>query len=611
MLPRISLRPLGQFTNARAEDDSVIRVQSITKLNASNYKPLPVAEPCWSLAAHAVLQLARHITNCEIDSSDLHRIHVAYDSHLLRWLLPGADSDGQTDDPRVWVVLALIYALPEGLATRRTPLSDPFIQTLNSLHLVVLDFTKHPHALDDENVLSLRLLHRLVVLDLRGNTKITSYGVRKLAWSTSFGTQTLRALGLHGCVNIDAQAARDAVAAWKALEVIGECSYLPDFFECAETRTTDVRYTACHTELRLPGYMKPEFKSADALFYPKSAIRIARELVGRQEPLVHVDALDFASPPRSVLAPRRRLSIPVTNIRPETAATELDATLLHDTRPRQRFDVQFPTPQAERRDAVELVTFDNNGMRTSITPAIAPIIHNVRREQELLDIQERRRQLDAASGVATSGVTPTSVAANQSTELAPLEIETSNKRAVRASLLPADPEAAPSSIWSRTGRSKDPTRRPSPPSYSRPIKRQRHSSSPPSAADESARFPERLALLTDTESELMFVRDPAYAAKAASETSLQKLKPRSSTQSTAPTVAAIRARKAESSNAVAKIMRTVAKSQATASTTPVVPHQPPAPPPQATPVRKVPFGKATLGRPPLKPHRTPTNPAAR
>jgi len=201
----------------------------LTKLNAPPRRPLPQPQHGSSLAALALIQLARNITNFDIEVDGLQQ-RVLPQPGLLEALLAAPDNahvdkDELDADPRLWAVLALLYTLPQSMTTCHLPLSDPYVSTLNALHLVVLDLSKHPGALDDSNVLAIRSLTRLVVLDLGRNIGITGYGLRKLIWSESFGRE-LRGLFLKGCKSIDEKTIGEATKKWPKLEVIGMYSNL-------------------------------------------------------------------------------------------------------------------------------------------------------------------------------------------------------------------------------------------------------------------------------------------------------------------------------------------------------------------------------------------------
>jgi len=344
----------------------------------------------------------------------------------------------------------------------------------------------------------------------------------------------------------------------------------------------------------------------------------ARSLVDISEPLVHINSLDF------IQTPSRRP--PQAAQRHSSAATPAPANLDTLTRDfgderrgtRQRYDVQLPPSNPVQREAVEVLTFNNDGVQTANVTGLAPIIHGSQRERELAAIQERRRRLSAvfADGAgATNGGVPASTSSFtiDRTHSAPADLTSLVLRGMHhtggpgAAVLPSavsarssDQSTLPSNTVKRVGSSAEA-------SNPRPRKRLRQTSpSLPQPTDSSvevrSRFFDRLSLDSDNEAGLMFIRDPAYEPESDPNVAPKACKALSPAQDTALPVNAQRA-----AGGMASVVSHVVRAAA------VQIRRPPAiatsvgkqlviPAPLAVPptVRRVPFGKASSGPPRFK-----------
>ncbi|KZV86251.1 hypothetical protein EXIGLDRAFT_840887 [Exidia glandulosa HHB12029] len=267
-----------------AQDD--VADTALVALNPPSYA-LPTPNHDFSLTSYALLALATRLDTIEIERPDEQDGLLAVDGRVLDELAPeGQDVDDELDI-RLWSALALAYgsSLPKELLTRRAPPSDPYLSGLPQL--VVLDLSKPGTGSVDASVLELRQLLNLAVLDLSGNRSVTDHGLGVLSYPG--GPSALCALSLRGCQAVTSSGLRRAAEGSPSLQIL------------------DARNTACKKfSTTIPGFRsRPDAEHADTLFYPRSALEVARSILSVREPLVLVETLDFPVPRRRITAERK------------------------------------------------------------------------------------------------------------------------------------------------------------------------------------------------------------------------------------------------------------------------------------------------------------------
>ncbi len=192
------------------------------------------------------------------------------------------DLDMRLVDPRLWAVLAQIYAdLPPAFRTYTLPLSDvhlPLLQRIPSsshFSLITVLSLSRCRQLTDDTVIELRELHTLAALDA-SVTALGSWGVYRLAKTLSWsdgeddeapqrrGPWRLRVLYLNNCLNIDNKVL-SYLSRFPLLSVVGVWSpmfvpqriYSPVNVSCRSPR--DNLQALAITKPTVPSLVRPAF----------------------------------------------------------------------------------------------------------------------------------------------------------------------------------------------------------------------------------------------------------------------------------------------------------------------------------------------------------------
>ncbi|KAG9318472.1 hypothetical protein JVU11DRAFT_563 [Chiua virens] len=247
------------------------------------------------------------------------------------------DAFANTRDPSTWATLAqLVHPLPPHCHDLDLSWSHPALPSLQRINdtpdfsLVTILSLPNCSSLRDDDIASLRTLHRLVALDLRG-CSISSYPLTALSRGLVHGGPlALRLLRLHGCPNID-----DDI--------------LPALVKFPLLSALDLRFTRCspsavHAYLSSLGF-HPSANSS--LFHPApiSSALCSLEKVARSAP--HPILL-YSCPPQSVFRihihdlpfpSRSKKVVPVHTSHSESAIRAISSTVVFIPPPRKPSEV--------------------------------------------------------------------------------------------------------------------------------------------------------------------------------------------------------------------------------------------------------------------------------